>query len=264
MKFNNTFSRERFTMLFRSSFLINRKLITITLAGVAGTFFVSLLLLQKLTGFSNWHQQGYLATFLVFFLLLGAVYSSLSFPSFRSGVKSVNYLMLPASTFEKFLFELTTRVLAFIIIMPLLFWVVANLEARIVFHYRPDLGRPDFSFIDGWNNFFNFKKMTGWIILLIVNLLIMVFTSIFAGAAYFTKSPLVKTLFTVTIIAVFFSFYIWLLLKAFDIMHYSPAGSRVLFINNETQAQAFFALGSSAVNIIIIIMSWFFLKEKEA
>lgn len=251
-------------MLFKSSFLINRKLITLTLAGVAGTFFVSLLLLQKLTSFSNWHQQEYLGTFLVFFLLLGAVYSSLSFPAFRSRVASVNYLMLPASTFEKFLFELTTRILAFIIIMPLLFWVVANLEARIVFHYRPDLGRPDFSFIDGWNDLFTYKEMTGWINLLVANLLTMVFTLTFAGAAYFTKSPLVKTLFTITIIAMSFSFYIWLLLKAFDIMNFSPAGSRVLFIYNEIQAQAFFAIGSSAINIILIIISWFFLKEKEA
>lgn len=251
-------------MLFRSSFLINRKLMTITLAGVSGILFVTLLLLQMLTRFANWHQQEYLITFFVFFLLLGAVYTSLSFPAFRSGIRSVNYLMLPASTFEKFLFEFTTRILAFIIIMPIIFWMVANLEARIAYHYRPILGRPDFSFTDGWNDLFNNKGMTGWVILLIVNLIFMVFTSTFAGAAYFSKSPLIKTVFTLSIILVFFSLYIWLLIKIFDIAHYVPSGSRVLFIHNETQAQAFFALGSTVVNILILIISWFFLKEKEA
>lgn len=251
-------------MLFRNSFLINKRLIYITLAGVAGTIFVSLLLLQTISDFRNWHQQEYLVTFFVFFLLLGAVYTSLSFPSFRSGIRSVNYLMLPASTAEKYLFEFITRIAAFIIIMPILYWVVANLEAWIVFHYKPILGRPDFSFNDGWNDFINFKNMNGWTKLLIFQCFFLVFTSSFTGAAYFTKSPLIKTLFTFSIIAGLFILYIWLLVKCFDLTHYNVSNRGILFIHNEKQAQAFFALAFTGVNMALLTTAWFFTKEKEA
>lgn len=251
-------------MLLRSSLLINKRLILISLAGVAGTLFILLLLLQMMDGYRDWAQQEFLVTFLVLFCLLGAVYTSLSFPAFRSGVRSVNYLMLPASTLEKFIFEFVTRIAAFIVIMPILFWLVANIEARIVYHFKPMLGAQYFSFREGINDFINSDMQIGWAFLLALQCFFLVFTSTFAGAAYFTRSPLIKTLFTFSLITGLYLLYIWALIKGLGITQYTPVNNRVLFMHNKEQYQAFFALGVSLVNLALLTIAWFFLKEKEA
>jgi hypothetical protein len=261
---NNTFSSERLMMLFRSSLLINKRLILITLAGVAGTIFLVLLLLQMMNGYKNWSQQEFLVTFIVLFFLLGAVYTSLSFPAFRSGVRTVNYLMLPASTLEKFIFELSTRVVLFIVIMPVLYWLVANIEAKIVYNLNHLLERGYFSFREGSQHFVNQQQFKGWALVVLIQCLFVIFTATFAGSAYFTKSPLIKTFFTLSLIIGFYLLYTWLLIKGLKMDDYIPTNHRVLFIHNEKDFQLFMALGMTVVNVLILTISWFFLKEKEA
>jgi hypothetical protein len=251
-------------MLFRSSLLINKRLILITLAGVAGTIFIVLLLLQMMSGYKNWSQQEFLVTFLVLFFLLGAVYTSLSFPAFRSGVRTVNYLMLPASTLEKYIFEFITRIVLYIVIMPALYWVVANIEAKVVYNANHLLETGYFSFREGSHNLMNPELLKGWAAFLAIQCLFMIFTTAFAGSAYFSKSPLIKTLFTLSLIIGFYLLYIWLLIKGFKIDDYSPVNHRVLFIHNEKEFQVFMALGTTVVNVLILTIAWFFLKEKEA
>ena len=146
MKTNNVFSLQRFLMLIKQSFRINKKTIGISLAGISGTLFILLMLFQKIDNFEYWTNENYFDVFLVFFFALGIIYTSLSFPAFRSKEKSMVYLTLPINAFEKYTFELVTRIVAFILFMPLLFWVIANIEGSIVHYYTPKLINYKFSF----------------------------------------------------------------------------------------------------------------------
>lgn len=140
------FSFKRFIALFKQSLIINKKTMAISIAGISGTLFVLLMVFQKLDNFEYWTNENYFSVFLVFFFSLGIIYSSLSFPAFRSKEKSITYLTLPISASEKFIFELLTRIVLFILFMPMLFWVISNIEGRIMHYYIPEFINYKFSF----------------------------------------------------------------------------------------------------------------------
>jgi len=263
MQTNNLFSLHRFIMLFKQSLMTNKRFIGISLAGVTGTLFVSLILFQSMSNFRNWDQSDYLVTFAVFFFSLGIIYSSLSFPAFRTKEKSIAYLMLPASTSEKYVFELLTRIVTFILFMPLLFWVVANLEGNVVHHYEPRLINYKFSFAQAWTEFTKNAPIQGWSKLAFIQGALFVFIAAFTGASHFSKSPLVKTLFTFSIIVGGYALFTYLLIKGLNLKEYQPSNHRILFMNDRNQAITFFAIAGTVVNLSLLAIAWFRLKEKE-
>lgn len=261
---DNSFSNKRFLKLFKQALILNKKIIGITLAGVAGTLFAALLLFQFMSAFRNWHQAEYFVTFIVFFLLLGAFYACLSFPAFRSRPGSIDFLMLPASTLEKFVFEFIVRIVVFIVLMPFIFWIVANLEGAIVHHYVQKLPVTHFSFSEGWADLTNNVRHSGWEKLMIFQACLLLLIGSFTGSLHFTRSPLLKTLFAFSLVFVTYALYSYLLFKGLGIENIKPENDRILFIHNKKQATVFFALAETVINLSLIAMSWFRLKEKEA
>ena len=146
MQTNISFSFHRLVLLFKRSLIINKKRFAIAISAFSGILFITLVWAQASVNFSNWGEHAYLSTFVSVFLSLGISYAAFSFPAFRSKEKSMTYLMLPASAAEKFVFELLSRIVAFIILMPLLFWVIANLEGTLVHYYYPELINYHFSY----------------------------------------------------------------------------------------------------------------------
>lgn len=262
MQTETQFSFQRFMMLINMSLRINKKLIIITLAGVTGTLFLLLILFQLMVNFSNWNQSNYVITFFSIFLLTGILYTSQSFPAFRSKTKSLAYLMLPATYAEKFIFELITRIVLFILFMPVIYWIVANIEGTIVHRFYPDLINYKFSFIDIFKNFVKTEKPGYWGILAISQAIFFVFTSTFAGASHFTKSPLIKTLFTFSTIVIGYSIFSILLYKGMNLKDYQPYGNSIFMSKNH--AVVLFAVAGVLINLTFLAIAWFRLKEKEA
>ncbi|HCT30705.1 MAG TPA: hypothetical protein DIW31_08190 [Bacteroidales bacterium] len=260
MQTNYHFSIQRFIILIKYSLRVNKKTVGISLAGISGILFLLLLFFQKMSNFQFWSNQGYIGTFIFFFFSLGALYSSSSFPAFRSKEKSIAYLTLPASTSEKYFFELLTRVIGYIILMPLLFWVIANIEGSIAHYYEP-------SFI---NYKFSFKQALidnpiqgGWKKLAIIQSGLFVFIAAFAGASHFKKSPLVKSLFMFSIIVISYFLYIYLLHKGLNLDNYTVSNHRMLFFKSEKGSIAFFAIVATIINLSLLAIAWFRLKERE-
>lgn len=264
MQTNNLFSLQRFIMLFKQSLVVNKKIIGISLAGLTGTLFVALIFFQAVSNFRSWENQKYMSIFIVFFFFLGMIYSSLSFPAFRSKVKSVAYLMVPASSSEKFVFEFLTRIIAFILLIPLIFWLVANLEGAIVHHYVPRLINYKFSFGQGIAEIIKNRKLDEWGMFAIVQIFLFILISAFAGASHFTKSPLIKTLFTISGIICGYALLTFLLFKGLNMKEYSPSDAGILFPKNKKEFIAFFALAATVVNLSLLAIAWFRFKEKEA
>jgi len=264
MQTTNSFSLQRFFMLFRQSFRINKKIIGITVAGFFGIVFILLFLFQSKSDFTHWDNNDYMGTFIFLFFILGIVYSSLSFPDFRSKEKSIAYLMLPASASEKYIFEFVTRIVAFVLLMPLLFWLTANIEGAVIHHWVPGLEDYKFSFGKALDKFYSVGGKTVWDTLSIILGCLFIFLAAFTGASHFSKSPLMKTLFTFSLLCGGSFLYVYLLSKGLNIDQYNLPDDRILFISNGHEEAKLFTLAASVINISLLAISWFRLKEKEA
>ena len=264
METNNSFSFQRLMLLGKQSLIINKKMIGISLAGFAGFLFIFLVITQYMSNPGIWDYKEYTVIFTCLFFSCGIIYSSFSFPAFRSKEKSMAYLMLPVSVAEKFTFELLTRIVAFIILMPLLYWVEANLAGALVHHFRPEFAHYKFSFIEAYYNIVKDGKFEFWALVLTIQGILFVFIAPFAGASYFSKSPLLKTMFTFTLIIAGYGLFVYLLVKGLYLEGIHPAGERVLFINSQDGALVFTAVMATAINLCLLAIAWFRLKEREA
>lgn len=262
MQTKNNFSFQRFLLLIRLSLRVNKKILMIYTAGLAGMLFLALLFFQSTVNFQYWDQENNMITFIFLFLSLGLLYTSKSFPAFRSTTKSLAYLTLPATNSEKYVFEFLTRIVAYIVLMPLIFWLVANIEGTIVHHFVPQLVNYRFSFLDNISKFMESSKTGFWGLIGISQPMLFVFTAAFAGASYFSKSPLIRTLFTFSTVVAGYFFLSYLLYHGFNLKEHHPS-DHILFLTKD-RLVIFFSIAGLLINLTLLVISWFRLKEKEA
>lgn len=138
MNSTNFFSFNRFYLLLRNDLLINYKkyCLAILVAFILGFVFLYLNMPRVVYGgdmLNDWNRFGsnkYMNIFLASIVGLGALVGS-SFPDLGSKVKTSNYLLIPASTFEKFFSQFFIRVICGAAIFLVLFWVDAQLARDI-------------------------------------------------------------------------------------------------------------------------------------
>jgi len=264
MQTTNSFSIHRLLLMFKQSLIINKKRFAIAISAFSGILFITLVWAQASVNFSNWGEHAYVSTFVSVFLSLGISYAAFSFPAFRSKEKSMTYLTLPASTSEKFVFELLSRIVAFIILMPILFWVIANLEGVLVHYYYPELINYQFSYGKSLTSFTKDVDVKQ-VIFLIIQMVLFGFIAPFTGGSHFSKSPLFKTLLTFSIIVVSYFLFSLFLVKAFDLLQGLSAGNKGMhFRGNREIAIIMFKIGFTLTNLSLLAIAWFSLKEKEA
>jgi hypothetical protein len=118
-------------LLLRNDILLNYKKYLLTIAGAFILGFIVVYfnmpkVFQK--GEPHWifGSQRYLQVFIMCLIGLGAFVGS-SFSELSNKVKTTNYLLLPASTFEKYLTKFFIHVIAGTIIFLIIFWIDAHL-----------------------------------------------------------------------------------------------------------------------------------------
>ena len=267
MEPNNLFSIHRIILLTKQSLIINKKLIAISVVGLSGAIFFILMFLQLRSTIIRWDNSDYMTIFNYFFIALGIIYSGLSFPAFRSKERSIDYLLLPASVAEKYIFEILTRIVVFILIFPLLFWVFSNLEGVILHNFVPELINYKFSLWQGFSEILHKKMNVGlidwWVWLLTIQGVLFLLIAPFTGASHFKKSPLLKTLFTFTIIIVGYAVLTYFLVIVLNTQGYEPKNGKVLFFNVGNNLPSIFAIAITVINLCLMTIAWFRLKEKE-
>lgn len=271
METNNTFSFKRFLRLWEQSWIINKKMILMSVVGIAGILFLVMVLLQSSSNFRNWNNSGYFGLFITCFIILGAQYISNSFPAFRSKEKSMAYLMLPATSYEKFFFELLSRIVLYIFLMPLLVIIVFYLETFVIHHFvlafdqftisKLQIGSEHFKVNGETIDQVNLMK---WAKYIFVQYCLSLMIIIFTGASHFSKSPLLKTFATVTIIYIVFGLYIYLITKGLVINKIDFKNQIVLLLKDSKVKVIFAAIMITVTNLSLLAMAFFQLKEKEA
>jgi len=264
MQTNNSFSFQRLMLLFKQKLIINKRRFPLGLLAFSGGLFILFAFSQSVKNFTNWSNMDYLNTFIPAFIGLGIAYSASSFPYFRSKEKSMTYLMLPATNSEKFVFEILSRIVAFIILMPLLFWIVANLEGAIVHTFFPKLTNYKFSFYDAFMVIVKDGKFEFWALILTIQGILFGFIALFAGAGYFSKAPLIKTLLTFSIVVMGYFLFAYVLNKSLNLDGLHTIGKHMIFFKDGQTFIKLFGIGMSIVNLTFLAIAWFSLKEKEA
>ena len=125
---NNIFSGRRFMMLWRQHFIQNTKSLLLATGAYIAVIFIILSLVQIGNDMVPHDFEIFRGFMLAFVGIFGVVYVGHSFPAFRSKERSINYLMVPVSATEKFLFELISRIGIILILLPILFWITFHLQ----------------------------------------------------------------------------------------------------------------------------------------
>ncbi len=264
MQTNNTFSFQRLLMLFKQKLIINKRRYPLGLSAFSGGLFILFVISQSTKDFSNWSNTDYLSSFISVFISLGIAYSTTSFPAFRSKEKSLFYLMLPATNGEKFVFEILSRIVAFIVLMPLLFWIIANLEGALVHSFYPKLTNYQFSYREGLLAIVKDGNFEFWPTNLTIQGILFGFIALFTGASYFSKAPLLKTLLTFTIVIMGYLLFVYLLTKGINLDGLRPVGKDQIFFSDVQSVYRTLSIGMLIINMAFLAIAWFSLKEKEA
>ncbi len=240
MKTDTSFSISRFSLLFNQFRIYNGKLILISISGLIGGLFVMLYSIQIITRFDTWRYEHFMYLFMGLFMVLAIVYSGSSFPGLRTREKGYNYLQLPATTTEKFLFELLMRVLIFIPLMPALYWAIFHLEGNLVEMLNSEFTFQSFSFTEGFH--LPTEAENNWMKLFVASQGLLFLTVPFFGATVFMKQPVIKTLGWSIAVLYVHLFLLNPLLKNASPLVIHPLTAYILLVNISMVTLAYFKL----------------------
>ena len=136
MKTNRFFNFKRFYRLLSYDLRMNGKRYLSFLAGGIVIFYL-ILLIGMINLSSNFGYNNYILLFSLSLLGL-EFFTGSAFPELSNKIKTGNYLLLPASTFEKTASQILTYVVFGSIFFLLIFWVDAYLAKRTILHIYPE------------------------------------------------------------------------------------------------------------------------------
>ena len=264
MKQNKYFNPGRFYRLFENDLLIHKKTYLSILIGLLiGVYGITL------SGMWNRYNPIIIENFYIpnfMFLMLGIlIFISSSFPDMKNRVTINSYLLLPASTLEKFLVQFVTRIILLIPIAMILFWVAIYLaKASLI----PD---PSINFDPSKIQDFNFRDLFKYVPkfrdkVFIVSGIFSVACALFAGATHFNRFALVKTV----IVSAILGFAVYFLLVVFSHIFY-PIETHGFEVHLDvykisgdiTNINLCLYLVSSISWLFFLPLAYFKLKEKE-
>lgn len=246
-------------MLFRQHFIHNAQFLLLSTVAYTGVIFIVLSLTQlednlNPHGLNNF--QGFLSGFVTVF---GILYVGHSFPAFRSKEGTISYLMIPASALEKFVFEIVIRIGLIIITLPLLYWVTFHLQGYFftmftLKEFEP-VGIQYLVKID--------ENVPPLVYSLVTGGILFALSLAFTGSAMFTKQPLVKSLFALAVVIMFFLGYSYIVIVHLGVGDYNPLGDMVLVPMQEHRALALVSIAFFAGSAVMLFVAFLKLKERE-
>lgn len=276
MQTNNYFNFNRVTLLLKQDLLINRTKYGLTILGLGLiTYLLSYLFIysnrESLMHNANIIISYYMVCFVFYMMAIGVVVGT-AFPDLTDKIKTSNFLLIPASTFEKFLAQFLLRMGFFIPVALGIFWIAIRLaKASLI----PEIIYENQLFDPTKFPYFEFRLLVvsanhqlldTWIILTMIFGFFSYFTYLFAGTTYFKRYALVKTV----IISVVLFFSCILFSMILSNIFYSQTNffdlqlQTIQVIENLDSLKIAF-IGLSLFSwVFFLAIAYFKLKEKEA
>jgi hypothetical protein len=182
-----------------------------------------------------------------------------AFQELRSKERKIMYLMLPAGMFQKFFWEFIVRLVLYILLFPLIYWSASNLVG-ILFHSEHQcLIHYGFKFEYIYAN----QYMLEGKMLFSSALFFLLFTLPFAGATYFEKLPLPKTILSLFVLVGLYVGYTWIVFVYLGLKNYSTNNTWLPFLENADSGMFWATISLTIVHLTLLAITYFKLKEKE-
>lgn len=258
----NVFSGKRFVQLLKQHFIHNSQLYLLSTIAYIGVIIIVLSITQMGNDFLPHNLdifQGYLVAFVSIF---GILYVGHSFSAFRSKERTLTYLMIPGSHLEKFLLEFLIKICLPLLALPVLYWLTFHLQGYFFSIFIMETFEPiGFQYltrleINGDLNPIQVKWMIGCAIFLALSLA-------FTGSAMFSKQPLVKTLFAVAVIVMFFTAYSYIVLVELGVNNYTPRETMWILPNTDSQVLISLSVAFLGSALLMLFVAYRKLTEKE-
>jgi len=265
MNLQNHFSASRFYKYLKYDLVLNGKTYLFAFIGlILGLVLIHFFTVSTASYRVNFKNNYYNPLFL--FTLIGGIVISAgtSFPSLRTSQKSSNYLLLPASILEKLIVQVLFRIIAFIILFIPLYWMSFKMAYGFygLFEWKNFIEVAPIGLLDFYRGTPSLLD-----ILAIIFSIISLASFLFAGAVYFKKYAVFKT-----VLAFAISVLMWFLLMVLFSHIFYPDSSSDFFdikiqeykINEELHASQLFAyIFGMASSLFLFPLAYFKLKEKE-
>lgn len=200
--------------------------------------------------------QGFLIGFVTVF---GVLYVGHSFPAFRSKESTISYLMIPASALEKFVFEIVSRIGFIVVALPLLYWLTFHVQGYFFTMFTEEFFTPvGVQYLVTIDE--DVPSLVYW---LVAGSILFALSLAFTGSAMFTKQPLVKSLFAVAIVVMFFVGYSYIVIEHLGVGQYNPPQQMLLIPLTETSALTSVTLALFAATAVMLFVAYRKLKERE-
>lgn len=252
---NDIFDFKRFLLFLQRYLVLNSKSILLALAAISGTLIITSVLTS--IGGNGIRQSSFENTSYFSLFLMGLVFASMCFSELHRPEKSIQFLTLPASRFEKVLAAWLSTTVIFIVTAMAFFYVAYFIASGLAFV----LTNSSFVAINLFND--GFWKTVGayWI----------VHSVFFLGAVYFRGYNFVKTVLSVFVI----QFVLGLLMAIFGFIVFKDVifGSCLSNFKWDQNQSEFFTdialpalkiTGSVILPIFLLIVSYIRFNEREA
>lgn len=260
---SNIFNGKRFLLLFKQHFIHNTQLLLLSTVAYIGVIFIVLSLAQMENGFQPHKLESFQGFMMAFVAIFGILYVGHSFPAFRSKESTMSYLMVPASVPEKFAFEFLSRIGLSLLMLPLLYWATFHFQGYFFTIFTDYVFEPV-----GLQYLVKIEDMQEedyrLAIYTVAGAAVMLALVIaFTGAAMFTKQPLVKSLFSVAVIVIFFLGYSYVVVEHLGVNEYYPPDNMWLVPRDELTALQYVAVALITANVVMLTVAYRKLKERE-
>lgn len=262
MSISNTFNWKRFLLVCKQNLINNQKLMVFASIGYIGVILIVLTVAQAGNDFQPLGVEVFLQMMVTFLAIFGILYIGYSFPSMRNKESSISYLTMPASAFEKLLFEFLNRIVLSIILLPLLFWLAFNVHG-IVFELGAKgpfnvIGLSDILAVD-----ISPIDEQFWAKALIISCSLLVLVLPFTGAAIFSKQPLIKSLFSVAVLLMGYFAIVYVVMEPLGLGEYEVNGDLLLLPDGDDSVMRFFSIIAFISTLVMLVVAYLKLKEKE-
>lgn len=272
MPFSNHFNIQRFGRLFRQDLLVNKTKYGLTIMGLGLiTYILGYMFLNSSKESMIKHDyavfQNYTICFAFFMMYVGVIVGS-AFPDLSDKIKTSNYLLNPGSAFEKVLLQFLIRIGIFVPIALVVFWIGIRLAKASL---APDESGLDPALIPYFDYVFLITKSNGniwdtWQILFVFFGLFSYGCYLFAGATYFKRYTLVKTVISsVVLLMVSISFSVLLshIFNPEETRGFNTKLNEFAVTEHLSSLELYMASLSLLSWLFFLTFAYFKLKEKE-
>ena len=102
-----------------------------------------------------------------------------------------------------------------------------------------------------------------WLSIMIGSMVLLGFVLAFTGAAMFSKQPLVKSLFSVAVIVMFYTGFTYIVVEPLGVGNYNPTDSMWLIPMKNKATFQFIGTALILTNIVMLFVAYRKLKERE-